>query len=287
MTEENRPNLATESGAETTLVTPIFDDKAAETAQPVVPLPEAAIGASPSFMARTARRFPGMPTAAGVGRPSWMLGLIIASVLVGSLLGGLGLSLYQKRQRAAANATTPAPAVEQTAPVADDVPAPAVAQTGETATDETPREPSNILISERAEIPAETAAAPEQPATSDERAADAKKPEKESRSVPVVERKRSDDDDERARKDKDREREERAPVTTPRPRRTQTDAPRVERENDVAHDDARPRARMVDSITIEARRLRRQERRRGAQLPERRTGTVDRVRGIFEGQSPR
>lgn len=293
MTEENQQHRASGSGnAETTLVTPIFDDRAAETAQPVVPLATNASGGS-SFVARTAHRIPG----AAAGHPSWMLGLIVASILVGSVLGGLGLRFYQKRQSAAAAATVPtvAPsdAPASSAPADDDAPAPVLIEKTETATTaqtSTETDTQNILISDRKEIPATTTTttSASKPSVTDERGGDAvatKKPEKESKSTPpAVERKRADDDDDDDDEEKGRGRRDRSGRDETRPRRVRNNEQRNQRDSD---DNAVPRARMVDSITIEAQRIRRQERRRGAQPPERQTRTVDRVRGIFEGQSPR
>ncbi|HEX8476597.1 MAG TPA: hypothetical protein VF666_21545 [Pyrinomonadaceae bacterium] len=283
---EDKQHFATERGSEQTLVTPVFDEHAAETARPVVPLPENRLAGS-SFVARTAQRIPG---ANAVGRPSWMLGLILVSVLVGSVLGGLGLRFYQKRQyqkrqQSAAATTTTAPVAVAEQPAANES-NPALIEANETAAAQTTAQvteaddaPANILISDTKEIPTTPATA--KSTARDERASDdAPKPDKESRNASASERKRADADNDGERKKSARDDNERAET---RPRRTEAEKPRQQRQAEADYDAGRPRARIVDSITIEAERIRR-ERRRAERQERRQQRVVDRVRGIFEGQ---
>ncbi|HEX8353689.1 MAG TPA: hypothetical protein VF611_12360, partial [Pyrinomonadaceae bacterium] len=98
------------SGEEATLVAPRFDDEETLVARPVVPLdgeavePPAAADATP---APTAAARLAYARSRYAPRRSWMVGLMLASVLVGGVLGGAGLYLYQRQSRDDAGGATP------------------------------------------------------------------------------------------------------------------------------------------------------------------------------------
>ncbi|HEX7956004.1 MAG TPA: hypothetical protein VF508_03625, partial [Pyrinomonadaceae bacterium] len=88
------------SGEEATLVAPRFDDEETLVARPVVPFGEAGVAEAPA---------PAVVPAAGAAwrsayarlpfkpRRSWLLALMLVSVLIGGVLGGAGLYLYQRQ----------------------------------------------------------------------------------------------------------------------------------------------------------------------------------------------
>lgn len=159
------------SDAEKTLVTPRFDDEETMVARPVVPL-DADAPAVPAPELRPAQdyRSPYAP------RRTWMLGLVLVSVLIGGVLGGAGLYLYQRQSHAPAvspSATTqpetsadavPAPTAhdqpQQAAPNTEppsqpnEPPADAALNAEETAAP-VAREPENVPATERRTAPAE------------------------------------------------------------------------------------------------------------------------------------
>lgn len=253
-----------------TLVTPRFDEEETVLAQPVVPLDapgNEGFAAGPSAPE-------GGPAGASRRRPSarqWPLALALASALVGSVIGGLGLYLFQQRERADAEPARQ----EQQAPAQTEVsqptPAPAVEQAAEAA-------PAAEVIA-----PVETAPEPEP----DEAEA---APEEES-TAPT--RERAD-----AGRDEDVRREERAAAAPPAPREApapaapprrgkkgERDAEVQRRQRSLPPDSGAPvvtegGARRIDTIVYPTRRAQRRAERRA-----RRAGRdVDRLRAIFEGQ---
>src|SRR5215204_4764912 len=102
---------------EATLVAPRFDDEETLVARPVVPF-DADAPAVPTPerpAARPARRSPYAP------RRSWPLALVLVSVLVGGVLGGAGLYLYQRQSQDPA--ASQIAAEQPTAPAAAQAPA--------------------------------------------------------------------------------------------------------------------------------------------------------------------
>lgn len=96
---------------EETLVTPRFDDEETILARRVVPLGEG-VAREPNAHART-RNDPRAETRTGTRTPltarrSWVLALAVVSALVGCVLGGAGLYLYQQRANASPAIATPA-----------------------------------------------------------------------------------------------------------------------------------------------------------------------------------
>ena len=86
------------SDPDATLVRPLFDDEATETARPVVPL-------AANIAASAASALPGGAYSTS-RRRSWPWALIVVSVIAGSVIGVVGLSFYQKRRVDSASAAT-------------------------------------------------------------------------------------------------------------------------------------------------------------------------------------
>src|ERR1044071_3300518 len=82
-------------GEETTLVAPRFDDEETLVARPVVPLDADAHAVKPPV--RTAPRPAREYRSPRAPRRSWTLALVLVSVLIGGVLGGAGLYLYQRQ----------------------------------------------------------------------------------------------------------------------------------------------------------------------------------------------
>jgi hypothetical protein len=243
---------------EETLVTPRFDDVETVQAQPVVPLDEVPAGASRGRSSGV-RRFASLPVA-----------LVLVSALVGVVVGGAGLYFYQHRsaQNSVADTqTTPAPAeappsTEESAaaPVQETAPAPKAEEA----------DPAEVVSAEVVE--------PEAPAEGDAK----KKEEADKSPAPeprkVVERD-NDDNDDSLKRGKKTERDSEAARRMPRAERVGS----REQARDDDDGDGEPQARLSDEIIY--RRERRAERQ--AERRERRGNrqrSVDRVRGIFEGQ---
>ena len=232
-------------GEETTVVAPRFDDEETLVARPVVPL-DAEAPAVPAPVIPAAR--PAQDYRSRFApRRSWPLALMLVSVLVGGVLGGAGLYLYQRQSQ------TPATAAEQPAAPADAAQA--------TPNAEPPAQPTGApsAASPDAEETAPPAPDEEVPA-----AAPAREPE----SVPAAERHTatSEGTPKRGKRGaRDQEIERRAP---PRPGGNVTRA-------------AEPEARQVDTIFYRQRRAERQAERRAARRARR--DDVDRLRRIFEG----
>jgi hypothetical protein len=236
-------------GEETTLVAPRFDDDETQVARPVVPLdadapvpPEQAPTASGA--AHDYRR-PHAP------RRTLTLALVLVSVLVGGVLGGAGLYLYQRQSQSPA--VSPAAATTQTVPPADAAQAPA-AEGQNTTPPEAPTQPTETPASAPN---VEEAAAPPTPA--EEAPAAAREPEPVPASEGTPRRgKKGERDEEIQRR------------TTPRP------------DGNVARAD-QPEARQVDTILYRQRRAERRAERRAARRARRGEDDVDRLRRIFEG----
>jgi hypothetical protein len=228
------------SGEETTLVAPRFDDEETLVARPVVPLDADAPPAAPEREAAPpahARRRPYAP------RRPWLLTLMAVSVLVGGVLGGAGLYLYQRQSQDPA--VTPQ---QQPAAPADAAQAPA-AEVRQSAPNPEPAARQTETTTAAAPNAAEPAAAP------------AREPE----NVPAVERRAAPSDGGK-------------PVTPRRGKKGERDE-EIERHAPPPSDGnvaraAQPEARRVDSIFYRPRRAERRARR---------GDDVDRLRRIFEG----
>lgn len=291
MTEEQQ-NLAADD-AEATLVAPRFDETAEETAQPVVPLDEKAVSKTPAFY--SPQRF------ASPARPSWLLALIVASLLVGTVLGGLGLRLYQSRRNAAAPAQ---PTREADANVQAQTQAAPVANQPDQAATES-QQP--IVENDDAANAQEASQTSAEPVAQNDATAHANAARSEAREGRAT--------DEAGKHDDAAKRHE----ETAAPRRNaQTDAPRRASSTDErASDDTmrreqgggaleereEMRPRRAEDVKERRRQMRQEAEydvdqqprlmgrikygKRGARADrQRQAGTVDRVRGIFEGQSP-
>jgi cytoskeletal protein RodZ len=236
------------SGEETTLVSPRFDDEETLVARPVVPLE--ADAPLPTHERTTA------PHAPDYSRPhaprrNGMLALVLASVLIGGVLGGAGLYVYQRQAQPEPAATTTQPAPSNDAAQETALPANVEGQ-NTTTPSETP--------SPQTEAPATAAtnveeAAPPAPVAE---APSVREPE----NVPAAERRT-------------------APAESAAPKRGKKGARDEETERraqpspnaNVARND-QPEARRVDSIFYRQRRAARRARR---------DDSPDRLRRIFEG----
>ncbi|HEY0173501.1 MAG TPA: hypothetical protein VGB98_20990 [Pyrinomonadaceae bacterium] len=246
------------SGEEATLVAPRFDDEETLVAQPVVPLDaeeaEAAQALTPATYAATplpayTRRRSFAP------RRSWVLAIALVSVLVGGVLGGAGLYIYQRQSQDDRAVSTPqAETPTETQPQPQEQPAP-----------ETTLEASN------APQPEAPAAVAEPPGTLDaEPAADA-----EAAVAPPTARAPAP---EPAAERRDAAQPVGNTGTRKRGKKGEPDAEPV-RARPVAQAPAPPEARRVDTIFYRERRAMRRERARA----RRDGGGVDRLRRIFEG----
>ncbi len=234
-----------------TLVTPRFDENETVQAQPVVPLADV----------------PPADTRSGARRRSWPLALVLVSALVGSVAGGAGLYVYQRR------ATQDAPSNTEPAPT------PASAEAQQPSTPPGASEETASLPTEPTASDAEMDAAPQveasetvEPVTASAPETDAaKKKETEKASAPAPRKapEREDDDNR---------------VVNRRGRQGGQEAPQQRQTRDDYDEGG---ARLSDEIVYpRPRRAERREQRR-AERRERRANrprNVDRVRGIFEGQ---
>jgi hypothetical protein len=228
------------SGEETTLVSPRFDDEETLVARPVVPLEGGAHVPTPEL--RPALSSNGSRSRFAPRR-SGMFALLLVSVLIGGVLGGAGLYLYQRQSHDPAVTTTQQPE------------APA-AEVQNTTTPE--------ATAQQTEAPTAAAAphAEESPAPARVEEVPAAAPTRQPETVPAAERRPAPSDGaapKRGKKgDRDEDDEHRA---TPRP------------DGNVARADERE-ARRVDTIFYRQRRAARRARR---------DDDVDRLRRIFEG----
>jgi hypothetical protein len=283
MMEEAQKIQGAEDGVDETLVTPRFDEAESVTAQPVVPLAvvstdepvEAFDAGMPPYVVRRRGQKHLLP-----------LALVLVSALVGSVFGGAGFYLYQKRQQQKANAQAATTTPEQTSS-ADTSAQPAAAQMPEAVNESSAAAPAqlpetsdagNIEVSATRPDVAESEHDDEDRAgddlsRADERAkisdAATRKASEESQTVGVVKRGKKGDRVEDDNPVVRREQHPRRATIEPRPARP---------EDDRGGDE--PEARRIDTIIYprERRRGRGRERRGGEGR------VVDRVRGIFEGQ---
>ena len=250
--KESTPSVLT-GEPEETLITPRFDEVETVQAQPVVRLEDV----PPDSLSR--------PRPGARRRSSWPLALILTSALVGSVAGGAGLYLYQRRAteetpRAAEPTQTPsAPEATQIAPAAGEAevtaslpePAPEPADEGDRA---------EVLEAERVELPA--------PAHREADNAKKKESDKAPSTEPrkVVERRDEEENRKRGKKGG-----------------RNAEAERVSGGEAATREEYRDgEARLADTIIYRQRRAERREERRARR--ENRSRAVDRVRGIFEGQ---
>lgn len=233
-------------GEETTRVAPRFDDEETLVARPVVPLENGANVPEPA----QGYRSPFAP------RRSLPLALVLVSVLIGGVLGGAGLYLYQRQWQDPAVSPTATTTEQPAAPADDAAQAPAVTN-AESQAQQTEPPPT---AAPNAEEPAAPAPDAEVPA-----AAPARGPE----SAPAAERRTppSEGTPKRGKKgDRDEEVERRAPS---RP------------DGNVARAEE-PQVRQIDTIFYRQRRADRRAERRAARRA-RRNDDGNRLRRIFEG----
>jgi type IV secretory pathway VirB10-like protein len=238
------------SGEETTLVAPRFDDEETLVARPVVPFEGGADLPAPEH---TAARPAPVYRSPFAPRRSGMLALALACVLVGGVLGGAGLYLYQRQSEDPAATTAQPPAAPS-----DSAQAPA-AEGQNTSTQ--PEQPA-----QQTEAPAAAqtnAGEPARPALDEE--APAAPPARAHESVPAAERRTAPTEGGEAGTPKRGKKGDRDEETERRP------APQP--DGNVARAD-QPEARRVDSIFYRQRRATRRARR---------DDDVDRLRRIFEG----
>lgn len=277
MTEENKQYLAAGAGdPEATLVKPLFSEAAEVMARPVVPLEQR----------RRAAKVAALP----LERRSWLVALILVSVLAGSVMGGFGLRLYQKHRRAAARAAAAETnTVQEIAPAgqaasdATQIAQPSTPPTGDagqtaTTTSTETNAPPSVSFEQAVEKNVQPDVADERPG--DEHAAETKRsnedPFAEARKPSAVR-----DDKSAERKKKERDDDTDARNTREDGDRAESRTRRVERNVEPRLPKTRRAARdepyLVDSIVINRDRQPRQRRQRVET-------SRDRVRAIFEGQ---
>ena len=237
---------------EETLVTPRFDEVETVQAQPVVPLDEVPAGAA------RGRRFDARRFA------SWPLALVLVSALVGVVVGGAGLYFYQNRSAAdtqppnySAEATIAAP------PFAEPAPAPVEE------------------VTDGAEVVSAEVVEPDEPAVPED---DAKKEEADEPKAPEPRKAAEREDDKTDSPKRGRKDDGDAEVVRRTPRAERVGSREQARGDD---DDGEPEARLADEIIYRRERRAERQAERRAERRERRANrqrSVDRVRGIFEGQ---
>ncbi|MDQ3687463.1 MAG: hypothetical protein M3430_17955 [Acidobacteriota bacterium] len=241
------------SDPDATLVRPLFDEEATETARPVVPLAANSAASATSAL-------PGGAYSTS-WRRSWPWALIVVSVIAGSVIGVIGLSFYQKRRIDSTSAATqvgpPPPASPESSPSQPE-PSPNVAAA------ETIELPSVIPAREDKVIDGAEGVAESTP--SDTPARRAERETEAARSTKTTDETRnraaSDDDDE----------DDAAPTTRERASRNRDDKPEQEA--------TRPRrAGNVESETSADDQINAED----DPGPRR----IDRVRDIFTGDQPR
>lgn len=249
-------------GEERTLVAPRFDDEETLVARPVVPLENGAHLDAPEPVPAQPVRSYGSSFAP---RRPWSLALMLASVLIGGVLGGAGLYLYQRQSQdpAVSPAAMTTTTTEQPAAPADTEQAPAApAEVPQAAPD---AEAQARQIEPPPDV-APTATEPAAPVEEATAAAPARTPE----SVPAAARRTTTPSEGTSKRGKKVEREEEVERRAP-----------SRREDNIARDD-QPEARQVDTIFYRQRRAERRAERRAARRA-RRYDDVDRLRRIFEG----
>jgi hypothetical protein len=250
------------SGEEETLVAPRFDDEETLVARPVVPLDAETVEAqthahAPAPAPYAATPLPAYARRSLAPRRSWLLALVLISVLVGGVLGGAGLYLYQRQandDRAVAETPPETPAETQTQQQQQQPAPEPTAEASNVPQPETPAavaEPAEAVDAAPEAVEEAPAAAPA--ARETEPAAGRRDDTQPSRDNGARKRGKKGENDEEAER--------------PRPvARADRDAPRE--------------ARRVDTIFYRERRAMRRERARA-----RRDGgdDVNRLRRIFEG----
>lgn len=263
-TEEEMTIVA--SGEEATLVSPRFDDEETLVARPVVPLDAETAEATHAPTHAPYMATPPPPAYARrsfAPRRSSVLVLALISVLVGGVLGGAGLYIYQRQSQDDRSVANP-PA---------EIPAETQPQQQQPAPEPTV-EASNAPQAEAPAAVAEPAEADEVAPAAVEDAAVAPPAAREPVTAPAAGR-RDDAEPERNTGARKRGKKGEGDEEAARPRpvaRAEAPAPRP-----VAP--APREARRVDTIFYRERRAVRRERARA----RREGGDVDRVRRIFEG----
>jgi hypothetical protein len=279
MTEDNLHNSTAETDPDETLVTPPrFDDVATETARPVVPLtPDAA---------RVAAGESSFTPYYILTRRSWLIALVVASAFVGSVLGGVGLRLYQQQSRAVAQTAKPEQSSAQeseaalTSPTTTD--ADQAASAPQEAPDDRVADVTDATYETKEQAPVVEELETVAPAPRDEDAdSDGDEREKKKSKSAIEARRSSDDEEKDAARDDRKKKGKRGDVEDERgereARRRESDRQaRAERRAAIEREDS-PRAERVADII--------QDRRPRRSAPRQET-TRDRVRAIFEGQPP-
>lgn len=237
-------------GEETTLVAPRFDDEETLVARPVVPIED---GGHDPTRGRHSRSAP---------RRSWSL--VLVSVLIGGVLGGAGLYLYQRQSQDPA--VSPAAMTQPTTPAdaAQAPPVPAEAQPTAPSVEEPQAQQTEASTAAAAPHVAKPTATPE-PDEEVPAATRARAPE----SVPAAERRTAPSEGTPRRGKRGNRDEEPERRHAPRP------------DDNLARDEE-PEARQVDTIFYRQRRAERRAERRAARRA-RRAEDSDRLRRIFEG----
>ncbi|HEY0080530.1 MAG TPA: hypothetical protein VGB73_18140 [Pyrinomonadaceae bacterium] len=271
MTEENLQTSAeADDDADATVVKPFFDEAATETARPVVPLP--AHPASPFALSSYTPR-------------TWVIALVVVSALIGGVLGGIGLSLYQKTRISAASAPNEQPATGETTSSQTTVePAQASSTTERTneAQAQTPTQTATIatVSDQTGEATAPQPSAVNEAVAEDVRTTEIKKSNEALKSASDDDR--DEDEGKRAeRRGKGRgDDDEREQQRVEQRRRAERNAEPV-RAARPEHARGEPTAYRVDSYVVKERRARREARQQRIEQQPR-----DRVRAIFEGPTP-
>jgi len=281
MKQRNKIYGAEGGDPEATLITPLFDEQATILARPVVPITgDAHRDAGSSYDT--------VATSGGKRRRSWPLALVVVSALIGSVVGVVALSFYQKRQqraRAAAVAPTAETPISSSAlpqPSPNFVP---------TDARETAVLPDPLLNSQNPEEIKEAPIPSVKPTPGGERGADKKKSEDGKRYETLPEARASSAAGGREEQAKRRDRrgdqdEQREQRRQQRPRRVETadqQSSQEPRRNDApAIEGDEPGPRRVDRVrdVLGGRRTRRERRAADGTQPR------DSVRSIFEGQPP-
>jgi hypothetical protein len=264
-----KPQQFLPTDEEETLVAPRFDEEETVVARRVVPLDDVE-HPEPVSAQPTATVAPTHTSEPPSARRPWPLALVVASALIGAVLGGAGLYIYQHRASShAANASAAQQSVAPTnAPAVESQPTPAPTLE---VVNEQPSAPATSRNSDAR--PDESNATPDGGANAEEREAP-----KGATGATDAEQRKADEDraavapkhGKRGNRDEEIERNER------RARRSDSDDQLSRSDTDAG--DA-PVARHVDTITIFDRP--RRASRRDSQRSDRGT---DRLRRIFEGQ---
>ncbi len=253
-----------------TMIAPRFDERESVTAQPVVPLAD--------VVATEANALPPYMQKQRGARRKWPLALILVSALGGSALGMAGLYFYQQRRETPIESTPETQVERVSVPVA----------TAQTSTTPAPVEERPVVTTDAppATVPAKQQVERSAPSVAPVADDDSKARKENARDERDVKKKKDDDDtaatplpsrkavetNERTgtlkhgKKGESETRADEAAQLPQRPRRVET-----------APDDERT-TRRIDTINYPENRSGR--RARGQR-------SIDRVRGIFEGQPPR